>query len=199
MADANKVDTIEDEIRALARSLEKVIKKLFFDRREIRFHATSIKREVIVEFMQRMRVFGMEKFDKAACVSMVNFYVNERDKAKQNAFGTLLIYVPEELVLLVLGFLKIPIDIKIESEEDILKLSSRVGEAIVAEFKKELPALGYKNLFISEIVNFRNSTTHGVPFYRTIRAKDDVSFILDPEEGKILAVDITMGPKSAIK
>ena len=89
-----------DELYVQALLLAKVIERILNKKADIDLSAASVlERKPITEFVRRMRVSGLTKFEEKTYISIVNFYKTNEDLKSHKAIGALIIYVPESYVV----------------------------------------------------------------------------------------------------
>ena len=97
-----------EDLVILAKALERAILKLLKEKNfQLKVSAASEKKPII-EFMQRMRVDGLDKFTAPSFISAVNYYENEKGLAEEKTLGALVIYIEQNYVADLLGLLRYP-------------------------------------------------------------------------------------------
>lgn len=181
----------EDQLYNLAVILSGSIRKLF-EGRGLRFSSIpSIKKRPIVEFMHRMRVFGMEKFNNPAFVATINYYLNTKEMNKKAVWGLIAIYIEQDYLDKMIDNLQYP-NVDEENIEDMKDACGAICNLIGGQFRIDLVNLGYANLEMSHFTSYRNSSDRGVDFYNKVREKYEINFYIKGE--KRLVAEITMGP-----
>lgn len=181
----------EDQLYTLAVILSGSIRKLF-EGRGLRFSSNpTIKKKPIVEFMRRMRVFGMEKFNNPAFVATINYYLSTKEMGKNAVWGLIAIYVEQDYLDKMVDDLQYP-NVDEENIEDMKDACGAICNLIGGQFKIDLTKLGYINLEMSHFSSYRNSSLSGVEFYNKVREKYEIDFYIKGE--KRLVAEITMGP-----
>lgn len=186
-----KIDDNPEQLFTLAISLADVVKHMF--RKTGRTELSGdplVQRKPVIEYMHRMRVFGMEKFETPTFISSVNYYLTEKDLYEHKTLGTVIIYVEQDYVGRLLRILQYPvID---EDDEDALKdACGTLCNVIAGQFKAEIVNLGYVDLHMSHFSSFRNSAFEGIEFNSFQKEKYEISFFIG--QIKRLVVEVTMG------
>ena len=188
MAELEKQDILEQFAKILVKSVKKV-----FDNKEA-YHClgpVEMKRSRIIEFMQRMRVYGIDKFEAPTFVSTVNFYANLKDMEKHKALGVLVLYIEQDYVKRLLNMLQYP-DIP-DDDEELKDACGTLCNVIAGQFKIEISSLGggYQALEMSHFSNYRNSALRGVEFNSKQMDKIEISFTI--RDQKRLVLEFSMG------
>ncbi len=122
------------------------------------------KEKDIVEYENRIRINGLEKFQAPSYISAINYYLNEADaKRAGKAKGALILYVDVEnsgKIYKALG-LPFPDD---EDDASMMNCNGAFCKIIGDAFKNELVNMGYVDLFMSAPDNYRSSIVDGVEF-----------------------------------
>lgn len=149
-----------------------------------------IEKKPIIEFMRRMRVFGMEKFATPTFISTINYYVNVKDMEEHRALGVIIVYIEQDFVARLLRLLQYPL-IDEDDEEALKDASGTLCNVIAGQFKSEIAQLGFIEVEMSHFSSYRNTAFHGVEFCMGQREKYEISFNI--QEKKRLVVEMTMG------
>src|SRR5437867_1358241 len=108
----------EDQLHHLAVTLAGSIVTVF-EKRHIRFTGKPIlEKKPIVEFMHRMRLFGMEKFNNPTFIAVINYYLNIKEMKKRAVWGVLAVYIEQDYIEKMIRDLKYP-DVDSEDIEDM--------------------------------------------------------------------------------
>ena len=144
----------------------------------------------IVDYEGRLRVSGVEKFNTASYISVINFYLNEKDKQSHKAAkGAMVLYVESEnagKVFKALGF-SVPED---EDDTSMMDACGQFCDLLAQGFKTELNRLGYFDLVLSNPDNYRNSVLEGVEFSPDQKIKFEFSFSY--WKHKAIIVEVTL-------
>lgn len=168
------------------------VKKVFYEKSELKFSAEPvIEKKPIIQFMQRMRVEAMEKFNQTTFFSVVHFYKNVTALEANDPAGFLIVYIERTFVPEMLRLLKYPY-IDYDNDDEVLDGTGAIVNLIAGQFKKELIRLGHADLEMSHFKSFINSNVNGVDYPRDQVEKYEVSFEIDDK--KRLVVEMVMGP-----
>lgn len=184
-------NNITDELRTLSLALEKIMKQLFVDKSRTKISKAEINRKEIIEFRHCMRIFGLEKYHMPTVISTLNYYLNGRDRARQNAFGALLVYVDLDEVIEILRLLGEPVEM-VSDEDELLGCGGKIVGIVGGAMKEAMASVGYGSLEVGNPWTIRNSSNQGAPFYQKKKEKDEISFYIG--EKKRLVIEINMGP-----
>ncbi len=186
----------EDNLRAMAIVLAGAVRKVF-EKRGVKFTSRPIlERKPVVEFMKRMRVFGMEKFPSPTYISTINFFISKKEMDKKEALGVIALYIEQDFMARLIKLLNYP-QIDEDDEEQVKDAGGAICNLIGGQFKTDLSLMGFWELEMSHFSSYRNSAAMGVPFYHKVLEKFELSFYLKGE--KRLVMEISMGPIPRVK
>ena len=178
-------------LEELAGVLKEVVQKMTARTGKINFTGDpKIERRDIIEYQRRMRVSGLEKFNKPAYVSGVSYFRTSKDQEEHKSCGALVLYIEEEFMetlLKALGHTTIDED----TEEALAKKCGEFCLTLAEQFKNEISSQGYNGLVSSEPVSFRNSIPLGLDFSYDQYDKYEVSFSI--KNFRVLVAEVTMG------
>lgn len=172
----------------LALALSAAIKKIFFEKSEKTFSSEPrLERKPITRFFHTMRVDAMEKFNSATVFSALQFAANESQLQKQEYKLTLIVYLEEDFLPDFMRLLQYPY-IDFDNEEEIRDGCGTLVNLIAGQYKREMAALGYKDLMMSPFESYINTAPDGVVIPKNVTEKFELSF--DVEETKRLVVEL---------
>ncbi|HBR15804.1 MAG TPA: hypothetical protein DD723_09760 [Candidatus Omnitrophica bacterium] len=143
----------------------------------------------VIEFMKRMRVSGLEKFDSATYISSINFYKNDEERHKHQAVGAIVIYFGEDYIVNILKKLDYPVT----DDDDSETLEDACGafcNLVAGNFKSGLLQLGYPELVMSHFSSYRNEVLDGVEYGHEQRQKYEINFEIKGQ--KSIVADLVM-------
>ena len=182
--------TQEDELSVLAALLAKNIADIFKEKGVRLSQVPTLERKNILEYKGRMRADGMEKFNSPTFVAAVNYFVSSRDMQKNNALGTVIVYIEQNYVPTIMKLLKYP-SINEENDDALCDSAGTLANIIAGRFKSAVSANGYIELEMSPFMSYRNTAPNGVAFCFKEYDKYQIGvFIFDK---KRLVVELTMG------
>ncbi len=150
---------------------------------------SSIELKPIVDFMHRMRVSSLEKFEQSTFISTINFYKTMQDLENNVPIGLIIIYIPDNYVGELLKKLEYPID---DDDDDALEAAcGTVCNLIAGNFKSGLTQLGYQELEMSHFSSYQNQIYDGVEYCKARPQKYEINFNI--KGVKKLVVDYNMG------
>ncbi len=180
-----------DEFYIHALLLSEVVKRILMSKGDI--HLTSkptLEKKSVTEFVKRMRVSGLTKFDERTYLSTVNFYRNVSDQEAEKSAGVIIIYIPETQIVHLLNDIGYPV----HNEEDTVALEDACGSfcnLVAGTFKSGLTQLGYKELEMSHFSSYQNEIVDGVEYAPEVPFVYEITF---ERRGEIkLKADINMG------
>lgn len=190
---ANKEQHAE-ELFTMSLALTIAVKKVFFEKSELKFSAEpEIEKKPIIQFVQRMRVEAMEKFNQTTFFSVVHFYKDQVSMQANEPAGFVIAYIERTFVPEMLRLLKYPY-IDYDDDNEVLDGTGAIINLIAGQFKKELIRLGYLDLEMSHFKSYINSVPNGVEYPRDQGDKYEIAFQI--EDKKRLVVEMVMGPLS---
>lgn len=188
----NKVKESNDEaLFTLALGLTAAVKKTLYELAEAKFSREPIiEKRGIVQFVKRMRVDAMEKFNQTSVFSAVHYYLDTKQLDKDIPVGLIIIYMEKKFIPETLRLLKYPY-IDYDDDDEVKDGCGAIANLVAGQFKKEFIALGYKDLEMSHFQSFINSAPDGINFPIDQNQKYEISFHID--EVKRLVVEMIMG------
>ncbi len=186
-----------DEYNVQALMLAEVIKRILERKAEIQLSGPSqFIRKPISEFMKKMRVSSVEKFDTATYIATINFFKDYTDFNEGRPVGTLILYIEGNYI----GELMAKLKYTLEDEDDQNELEAACGtfcNLIAGNFKSGLAQLGYPGLEMSHFSTYHNDVFEGVPYPVEQKEKYEIAFEI---KGKIkIYADLIMGKIPRIK
>jgi len=171
----------------LSETIKRILKK---KARIILSKKPTFKLIPIVEYMGRMRVSSLEKFNGPTYISCINFYINQKEMEKRNELGTLIIYIGENYIVNLFKKLGYP-GIDEENYEVLEDACGTFCNIIAGKFREGLTQLGYVELGMSHFSSYRNEIFEGVAFDLNEEQKYEMSFEIFGK--KCIMADLTMG------
>lgn len=157
----------------------------------------EIEKVPIVDFMKRMRVWGLDKFKENTFISTVNMYSSKEDMDKDKALGAIVLYMEGEFIPYLFKRLGYP-DIDDQEEQDIEDAIGTFCNLIAAKFKQGIIQIGYKELEMSHFSSYQDQVSGGVAYDSSQDFKYELSFYI--RDVKRIVVDLTMAtiPKAKL-
>jgi hypothetical protein len=188
MAEANKKP---DEFYIQTLMLAEVIKRIL-DRKASIFlsRVADFHMKPIVDFKNRMRVSGIEKFDGVTYISVVYFYLDQEAMKEERPVGTLIVYMEDDYIEEFLRKLDYP-KIDEDDQEAIEDACGTITNLIAGNFKTGLTQLGYQELMMSHFMSYRTEVINGVEYDRTQTQKYEISF--DIRSRRRIVAELVMG------
>ena len=171
---------------AVLKSFEEILSKVTT---MVATTSPETKTQEIVEYDNRMRISGMEKFSAPSYISAVNYYLNQGELEKHHAKGVLIVYVDTENASKLykgLGF-QFPDD---EDDNSMLEANAKFCQMIAEKFNSELASAGYGSLVMSAPSNYKNNAIEGVEFSPDQKQKQEYSFFY--WKRKTIVVEVSM-------
>jgi hypothetical protein len=135
----------------------------------------DVKTVDIVEYDKRMKVSGVEKFDSTSYVSVINFYSNQGDLQKHKPKGAFILLFDSENA----GKFYKALGFSVSDDEDDMSMINTNGEvclSLATSFKTALASLGYGDLVMSEVANYKNKVLEGVEYSPEQKSKLEITF-----------------------
>lgn len=181
-----------ERLFTMALALSAATKKVFFEKSDLKFSSEPlIEKKPIIQFMQRMRVEAMEKFNQTTFFSVVHFYKDVAGLQANDPVGFLIAYIERTYVPEMLRLLKYPY-IDYDDDDEVLDGTGAIVNLIAGQFKKELIRLGYVDLEMSHFKSFINTFVNGIEYPLSQTEKYEISF--DIEGTKRLVLEMVMSP-----
>lgn len=180
-----------DELYVHSLLLSKVVERVLQQRGGIELSDVPMfEKTPIVEFMKRMRVWSLEKFNDTTYISAINFFKNDKDLKAQKTLGTILIYIEEEYISYLFKRLDYPnLD---EDDDDCLKdACGTFCNIIAAKFKSGLAQMGYAELSMSHFYSFKDEVFGGVAYDTQQKSKYEIAFEINGV--KRIVAELTLG------
>jgi hypothetical protein len=181
-----------EEIFTIVLALAAAVKKVFFEKSERKFSAEpSIQKKVIIQFVRRMRVDAMEKFNSTTFLSAIHFYKDEAARKKDEPVGLIIVYIERVFVPEMLRLLKYPY-IDYDNDDEVLDGIGAITNLIAGFLKRELGRLGYIDLEMSHFRSAVNSVLDGLDYCKNQSEKYEISFDIDGV--KRMVIELVMDP-----
>ena len=172
----------------LALALSAAVKKIFFEKSETTFSSEPIlERKFVTQFINRMRVDAMEKFNATTVFSTIQFAAHEEDLGRQEYMVTLIIYLEQKFLPEFLRLLQYPY-IDSDDELEVKDGCGTLVNLIAGQYKRELALLGYRDLMMSPFDSYINTAPNGIGIPRGVAEKFEISF--EVEGTKCLVVEM---------
>ncbi len=155
--------------------------------------AKAVAKETL-EYEDRMRVNGMDKFDAPSFISAVSLYANAADMQRDKAKGAVALYMNAEFadkIYKSIGY-TIPYD---EDDETMLKLGAEFCQAIVKGVMARITSAGYAELTVSQPAVAKNSIQHGVAFSPDQHEHQEVSFFYFKNKAIVVEISLVELPR----
>ena len=184
-----------EDLFTIALGLCAAVKKIYFERSEDVFSCEPvIEKTLIIQFMRRMRIDGMEKFNQTTFVSAVHFYKDAAAAASNLPIGVLIVYIERKFVPEMLRLFKYPY-IDYDDDTEVLDGIGAIANLIAGQFKKELVHLGYPDLEMFHFKSYINSVANGVEYPSDQTHKYKISFEIDDKKRMVMEMVMSPLPK----
>ena len=192
-----QINDTPDELHLQALLMGKVIERILKWKANIHQKITkTFEIKPVSEFMKRMRVSSLEKFDTTTYISYIYFYASEEDMEKKKTLGVFVLYVEEEYIVKLLQRLDYPIG-DTDDQELIEDAIGTFCNLIAGNFKNGLTQLGYTELAMSHFSSYRNEILNGVDYCLDCQKVYEVS--LNISNQKRIVGEFNMGHVAKIK
>lgn len=181
-----------DERYIQALMLARVVKRILKKRANIDLSANpTFIVKPIAEFMNRIRVSSLNKFDETTYISTINFYKTRDDLDKHDALGALIIYISESYLIELIRKLNYP-DVDEDDPEAMLDSIGTFCNLIAGNFKAGLTQLGYIELVMSHFSGYENKVLMGIEFSPNENQMYEIQFEIGDE--KRIVAEFSMAP-----
>ncbi len=188
-----------EEIFTISLALSAAVKKVFFERSELKFSAEPvIEKKPIVQFVNRMRIDAMEKFNKTTFLSCVYYYKDQVTFQKHIPVGVLIVYIERKYVPEMLRLFKYPY-IDYDNDDEVLDGIGAISNLIAGYYKKELARLGYIDLEMSPFKSAINTVLDGVDYPKNQTEKFELSFDIEDQKRMVVEVVMDILPKVEVE
>jgi len=181
-----------DSLYVQALLIAEVVKRILWKRAEVRLSSAPIIRRVpIIDFMRKMRVWGLEKFEEEKVyISAVNFYRDSEDYENHRAVGALILYISETYIIKLFRDMGYPL-LDDDDESSLMDACGTFCNLVAAKFKSGLIQLNYRELIMSHFMNYIDEIGPGVEYDVREKEKYEISFEISGK--KRIVIDLTMG------
>lgn len=163
----------------LALALSAAMKKILFGRSETTFSSEPVlEKKMITQFLNRMRIDAMEKFNSTTVFSVLQFSANEEGMRRQEYILTVIVYLEQKYLPEFLRLLQYPY-IDSDDEIEVRDGCGTLANLIAGQYKKEMANLGYKDLTMSTFQSYINTCPDGVGIPKGLTEKYELSFDVD--------------------
>lgn len=181
-----------DERYIQALMLSRVIKRILKNRASIELSANPVFIEKpIAEFMNRLKVSSITKFDETTYISSINFYKDRAALDRHEALGALIIYVGASYLVELIKRLDYP-EVDEDDPEAMLDAIGTFCNLIAGNFKSGLTQLGYIELVMSHFSGYENKVLLGVDFSPNETRMYEIEFEIRGE--KRIVAEFSMAP-----
>jgi len=180
----------------LALALSAAIKKIFYEKTESTFsNEPRLEKKNITQFVHRMRVDAMEKFNATTVFSVVEFAANEEGLARQEYLLTLVVYLEQKFLPEFMRLMQYPY-IDSDDEAEVKDGCGTLANLIGGQYKREIAHLGYKDLMMAPFESYINTALDGVGIPKGLTEKYEISFEVDGAKRLVVElVTLDMLPK----
>jgi hypothetical protein len=193
---ASNKDDYSEEIFTIALALAAAVKKVFFEKSERKFSSEpTIEKKIIIQFVKRMRVDALEKFNNTTFLSAIHFYKDEAARKKDVPVGLIIVYIERIYVPEMLRLLKYPY-IDYDNDEEVLDGIGAIANLVAGFLKRELGRLGYIDLEMSHFRSAINTVLDGLEYCKTQNEKFEISFEIDGQKRLVIELVMDQLPKA---
>lgn len=163
----------------VALALSAAVKKILYEKSATTFSdEPRMEKKPIVQFVRRMRVDAVGKFNATTVFSVIQLAVNEEYLERQEYQMTLVIYLEQKFIPELLRLLQYPY-IDSDDEMEVKDGCGAIINLIAGQYKKELAVLGYKDMMMSHFESYINTSVDGVGIPKDAREKFELSFEIE--------------------
>ncbi|MGE0268395.1 MAG: hypothetical protein AB7S78_08070 [Candidatus Omnitrophota bacterium] len=171
-----------DERYIQALMLARVVKRILKKRANIDLSSNpTFIVKPIAEFMNRIRVSSLNKFNETTYISTINFYKSRDDLDKHGALGALIIYVGQSYLVELIKKLNYP-EVDEDDPEAMLDSIGTFCNLIAGNFKTGLTQLGYIELVMSHFSGYENKVLMGIEFSPSETQMYEIQFEIGGEK-----------------
>lgn len=180
----------------LALALSAAVKKIFYEKSAMTFSSEPVlEKKPVTQFVQRMRVDAMEKFNATTVFAVIEFAANEESLERREFRLTIVIYLDKKFLPEFLRLLQYPY-IDSDDEPEVKDGCGTLVNLIAGQYKREMAVLGYKDLTMSPFESFINNAADGVGIPNGATEKYEISFEVEGTKRLVVEmVTLAMLPK----
>jgi len=172
----------------LGLALSAAVKKVFYEKSATTFSSEpKLEKKLITQFVHRMRVDAMEKFNATTVFSVIKFSGNQAGLEKKEYLISLVVYLEQKFLPEFLRLLQYPY-IDSDEESEVLDGCGTLCNLFAGQYKKEMAVLGYKDMMMSPFESYINTIADGVEIPYGSTEKYEISF--EVEGTKRLVVEM---------
>ena len=154
-----------------------------------------LEKKIITQFVNRMRVDAMEKFNSTTIFSALQFVADEKDLEREEYLLTLIVYLDQRYLPEFLRLLQYPY-IDSDDEMEVKDGCGTLANLIAGQYKKEVAVLGYKDVMMSPFESFINTAPNGIGIPKGVLGKYEFSFEVEGTKRLVVEmVTLDMLPK----
>ncbi len=160
----------------LALALCAAVKKVFYEKSGTTFSSEpQIEKKPVIQFVHKMRVDAMEKFNTTTVFSVIEFAATQEALAQQEYLITIIIYLEQKFLPDFLRLLQYPY-IESDEEMEVKDGCGTLGNLIAGQYKKEIAVLGFRDIMMSPFESFINTVGDGVGIPNGATEKYELAF-----------------------
>lgn len=168
-----------EAVFTMALALAAAVKKVFYEKSASKFSGEPVlEKKPITQFVSRMRVDAMEKFNATTVFSDVEFAASEEALKKQEYLLTLVVYSQKQYLADFLRLMQYPY-IDSEDDQEIKDGCGTLVNLIAGQYKREMVILRSKDLTMSHFGSYINSAANGLAIPKGATYKYEISFEVD--------------------
>jgi len=180
-----------DDFYIQALMLSKVIKRIFERKAKLELSRKPyFVLKPITEFMKRLRVSRLDKFEEKTYISTINYYKDEKALLNHVPVGALIIYIGETYLIDLIKKMDYP-EVDIDDSEALEDACGTFCNLIAGNFKSGLTQLGYVELVMSHFTGYQNEVLNGVEFPVTQKNMYEINF--EVKEERWIVAELSMG------
>jgi len=164
---------------SLALALSAAVKKVFYEKSAMKFSSEPVlERKLITQFVNKMRVDAMEKFNATTVFSTVDFAASDDALKRQEYLLTLVVYLDKKFLPEFLRLLQYPY-IDSDDEQEVKDGCGTLVNLIAGQYKREMVLLRNEDLAMSHFGSYINSAADGLNIPKGSTDKYEISFEVD--------------------
>lgn len=187
----------QEHLFTLALGLTAAVKKTLYERADAKFSREPIiEKQGIIQFVKRMRIDAMQKFNQTTVFSAVHYFLDVKHIEKNMPCGVIIVYMEKKFLPETLRLLKYPY-VDYDNDDEVKDGCGAIANLIAGQFKKEFISLGYEDLEMSHFQSFVNTAPNGIDFPSTQEQKYEISFHIDGIKRMVVEMVMEEIPKNA--
>lgn len=143
----------------------------------------------IIESNGYMRLFAMGKFNAPCYLSVLNFYLSDKEQQEDRPVGTMALYIKEDIME---KFLQAIDRVDVKPDEGLLSdICAEICNTLAEDVRTDLAGAGYPSLIVSSPAKFKNNAPAGAKFNYDLYKMQEIVFTYWGKE--CIVIEVCLG------